>query len=159
VEGESSVGVSAESDGLFSSLSLMKTALGLAVFFTGIYFLLATGMSSFNRWRQQNVQPGEAMIEKFTDSPDAETESKPAEIAKPAAAANGSTTSRTDTPQTGVAPTDVSVGQQVQARWDGRWIKATVLEKVRGGIMLRVRLDDPKFPHPVVVAGDQVRAQ
>jgi len=150
--GESISPAAAADTGAFAGWIMLKTVSGLSVCFVGMHLLLSAGAGMLTKWKNQD-----------------------AVIIDPASEGSGGTVLReSESPKTGavILPPQkhhpengvtnvglLAVGQQVLAYWDGRWIKASVIESVRGGAIVRVKLEDPKFRHPVLVAADQVRLQ
>jgi hypothetical protein len=50
-------------------------------------------------------------------------------------------------------------GQKIYARWAGSWIPGTIIEPVGGGMMYRLQLEDSRFPIPLVLATNLLRAR
>jgi hypothetical protein len=52
-----------------------------------------------------------------------------------------------------------SVGERVQAKWANAWIPGTITAVNPGGFSMMVKLDDSRFPRPIVLSTHQLKKQ
>lgn len=52
-----------------------------------------------------------------------------------------------------------NVGDEVAANWGGKWTPGKITTINPGGFTLKVQLEDPRFPHPILLSTNQIRVQ
>ena len=54
---------------------------------------------------------------------------------------------------------DFLTGSAVSAHWGGKWIPGTIKSINPGGFSVMVKLEDPRFPHAIVLSTNQIRVR